>query len=216
MFTRSDRGGGWGYGAGAGAMLSFDIETTGLRAGVDKVTCACAFDPDNEIERVFLFNGDEEDTMSKQEEFMGLLDRAPRLCAFNGVRFDVAFMAKGWGVPGARVGGWVRKLVDPFEASKLALGRTFSLDRLLGCNGLQGKTGSGLQAVVMAQEGRWEELGEYCMHDTRMTHAAAGMGVMVLPTAAYRRRMAGNTSASAQYQSSRALLSSGLGPGASS
>ena len=213
----SARGGcGWGYAVAGGPMLAFDIETTGVRAGVDSVTCACAYDPDRGIERTFFFGAGHPDG---REEFMGLLDEAPRLCAFNGVRFDLAFLAKCWGVGGGRVGGWVRKLVDPFEASKLALGRTFSLERLLGCNGLQGKTGSGMQAVVMAQEGRWEELGEYCMHDTRMTHAAAALGTMVLPTAAPRKpaqpgaRTAGNTSALPQYQSSRALGSSGAAGG---
>ena len=63
-------------------------------------------------------------------------------------------------------------MVDPFEACKLALGRTFSLNKLLIANGLPVKTGSGLEAVKMAKEGRWVELAEYCMHDTQMTHAA--------------------------------------------
>ena len=214
---RSDKGCGWGYAAGAGAMLAFDIETTGVHAGVDVVTCACAYDPDNGIEETFLFE-DQTGQQAKQEGFMRLLDAAPRLCAFNGVRFDVAFLAKCWGVADGRVGGWVRKLVDPFEASKLVLRRTFSLERLLGCNGLQGKTGSGLQAVVMAQEGRWAELGEYCMHDTRMTHAVAALGTMVLPTSkpAAQRATSGRTSAMSQYQSSRAFSSATSGPGASS
>ena len=181
-FTRDE--GGWGLAVGPGPLLAFDIETTGLRAGVDAVTCACAYDPCNGIEATFLFKPEAEagaEALANREGFMGLLDAAPRLCAFNGVRFDVAFLAKCWGVADGRVGGWVRKLVDPFEASKLVLGRTFSLGRLLGCNGLQGKTGSGLEAVAMARDGRWEELGEYCMHDTRMTHAAASLGTMALP-----------------------------------
>jgi hypothetical protein len=218
MFTRSERGCGWGYAAGAGAMLAFDIETTGVRMGVDRVTCACAYDPANGVEETFLFKPEDSDpeSLAKREGLMRLLDAAPRLCAFNGVRFDVAFLARSWGVPGERAGGWVRKLVDPFEASKLALRHTFSLDRLLGCNGLQGKTGSGLQAVVMAEEGRWEELGEYCMHDTRMTHAAASLGVMVLPTSkgGAQPRRDGRTSAFSQYQSSRVLSSAGGGSGA--
>jgi hypothetical protein len=192
MFRRISAGCGWGYGAGAGPLLAFDIETTGVLAGVDRVTCACAYDPSAGIERTFFFKSplgcETEEDLAGREAFMGLLDAAPRLCAFNGVRFDAAFLAKCWGVGGARVGGWVRKLVDPFEASKLALGRTFSLGRLLGCNGLQGKTGSGLEAVAMAREGRWEELGEYCMHDTRMTHAAASLGAMILPTPGPRPR----------------------------
>jgi hypothetical protein len=217
MFRRGGAGCGWEYGAGAGRMLAFDIETTGVRGGVDRVTCACAYDPDAGVERVFLFEDDGAGARARREEFMGLLDGAPRLCAFNGVRFDAAFLAACWGVPAGRVGGWVRKLVDPFEASKLALGRTFSLGRLLECNGLQGKTGSGLEAVAMARDGRWAELGEYCMHDTRVTHAAASLGWMVLPTPGPRpqrapARTAGRTSAASQYQSSRAGSACGTGP----
>ena len=107
---------------------------------------------------------------------MALLDDAPLLCAFNGVRFDLPFLARRWGVPDAKVGSWVRKMVDPFEGCKLALGQTFSLNRLLEENGLPVKTGSGLEAVRMAKEARWAELAEYCMHDTRMTHAVAALG----------------------------------------
>jgi hypothetical protein len=169
--------GGWRLlGRGDGErMLAFDIETTGLDPANSEVTCACAYDGDEEW--AFVFGQCKEDP----EEFMALLDAAPRLCAFNGVRFDLPFLARRWGVPDARVGAWVRKLYDPFEACRLALGRTFSLDRLLAANGLRGKTGSGLQAVEMARDGRWDELAEYCMHDTKMTHAVAGMAACALP-----------------------------------
>ena len=153
--------------AASASVLAFDIETTGLDAETCEVTCACAYDPDRGVERSFLFAlGDSSD------EFMRLLDEAPLLCAFNGVRFDIPFMAKKWKVPDERAGSWVRKMVDPFEACKLALGQTFSLNRLLDANWLQAKTGSGLDAVNMARDGKWGELAEYCMHDTKMTHAA--------------------------------------------
>ena len=151
----------------AAPVLAFDIETTGLEAEFCDVTCACAYDPDRGVERSFVFAlGD------SPGEFMSLLDEAPLLCAFNGVRFDIPFMCKKWGVSDERAGKWVKKMLDPFEACKVALAQTFSLNRLLAANGLQAKTGSGLDAVNMAREARWTELAEYCMHDTRMTHAA--------------------------------------------
>lgn len=161
-----------------GPLLAVDIETTGLDARVDDVTCVCVMDAARGVERAFVLG---RDGPGAREEVLRLLDEAPRLCAFNGARFDLPFLARRWGVPDARLGGWVRKLVDPFEASKLALGRTFSLDRLLAANGLAGKTGSGLHAVRLAREGRWDELAEYCMHDTRMTHAAAALPETRLP-----------------------------------
>ena len=206
MFKRGVYDGGWWYQAGAGGMLAFDIETTGVCPRRGHVTCACAYDPEAGVERTFYFGAGQ---TGDAEEFMGLLDGAPRLCAFNGVRFDLPFLAHCWGVPAGRVGGWVRKLVDPFEASKLVLCRTFSLNRLLGCNGLQGKTGSGLQAVTMALEGRWEELGEYCMHDTKMTHRVASLAAMALPLGQVKSK--GMTSATDQYQSSRVFSSVAAG-----
>ena len=97
-------------------MLAFDIETTGLDAETCEVTCACAYDPCLGVERSFLFAlGDSPD------EFMGLLDEAPLLCAFNGVRFDIPFMCRRWGVSDERAGRWVAKLLDPFEACILGL-----------------------------------------------------------------------------------------------
>lgn len=178
LFRRGGGDGAWHLHVPPGRMLAVDIETTGLDPRVDDVTCACAFDPDGGVARAFVFG---RDGAAAREEFLALLDGAPRLCAFNGARFDLPFLARRWGLGAARVGAWVRKLVDPFEASKLALARTFSLDRLLAANGLAGKTGSGLHAVALARAGRWDELAEYCMHDTRMTHAAAAMPALRLP-----------------------------------
>jgi hypothetical protein len=181
MINAFSNDGGWRYttpGSGGGLpVLAFDIETTGLDAESCEVTCACAYDPDRGVERSFVFSqgGD-------PGEFMGLLDDAPLLCAFNGVRFDLPFLARRWGVTDEKVGVWVRKMIDPFEGCKLALGQTFSLNRLLEENGLPVKTSSGLEAVKMAKEGRWAELAEYCMHDTKMTHAAVTLaGGMALP-----------------------------------
>jgi hypothetical protein len=163
-------------------VLAFDIETTGLDSETCHVTCACAYDPDRGVERSFVFaRGD------SPAEFVSLLDEAPRLCAFNGVRFDVPFLAKKWDISDETVGRWMQKMVDPFEACKLALGQTFSLNKLLTENGLDVKTGSGLEAVHMANEGRWDELAEYCMHDTKMTHAATVLPVMKIPQAVPRR-----------------------------
>ena len=178
LFRRAVGSGAWYLHVPPGRLLAVDIETTGLDPRVDDVTCACAFDPEGGVSRAFVFG---RDGAAAREEFLALLDAAPRLCAFNGVRFDLPFLARRWGIGPERVGGWVRKLVDPFEASKLALARTFSLDRLLAANGLSGKTGHGLHAVALAREGRWDELADYCMHDTRMTHAAAALPALRLP-----------------------------------
>lgn len=165
----------WYYPRVSGPVLAFDIETTGFR-DADRVTCVCAYEPSTSVEfsRV-LPSGD------RCDEFLDLLDAAPLLCAFNGVSFDLPFMASRWGLPPSRVSFWVRKLVDPFQACKLCLGLTFSLDSLLSCNGLPVKTASGKEAVDMFQDGRWGQLAEYCMQDTKRTHLVATAPALLLP-----------------------------------
>ena len=163
--------------------LAFDIETTGLNPeGYEngqrvRVTCVCLYGQG--ISKTFLFKGEvEEEDLNLRKEVVMHLDAAPRLCAFNGIRFDIPFLARSWGLPASQAGAWVRKTVDVFEACKLGLGRTFSLDRLLSANGLENKTGSGLHAIHLAKTGQWEELGAYCMHDTRMTHIVSQRAVL--------------------------------------
>ena len=161
-------------------MVAFDIETTGLDPSRHRITCACLHS--HGLSKTFLFKGEvEADDIKLQDEFLAHLDAAPRLCAFNGVRFDIPFICKAWNIPAERAGGWVRKTLDVFEASKLALGKTFSLDRLLEANGLEGKSGSGLQAIEYAREGKWDQLGPYCMQDTRMTYLATSQHFTALP-----------------------------------
>ena len=157
-------------------MLAFDLETTGLDPHRDRITCASAYDPAAGIEQTFVLGrGDD------PAEFLALLDAADRLCAFNGARFDLAFLQHSLGVPAARIRSWRLKLHDVYEACRLALGVTFSLDALLEANGLHGKTGSGREAVVLAQEGRWDELARYCLHDSVVTHRVSSLPRILLP-----------------------------------
>jgi hypothetical protein len=157
-------------------MLAFDLETTGPDVARDQITCAAAYDPDAGIERYFIFSlGDD------PEEFMRLLDGAERLCAFNGVRFDIPLIERCFRPVQSRVSAWRLKLHDVFEACKLALDTTFTLDSLLELNGLPGKTGSGLDAIRLAAEEDWPSLGEYCLNDTKRTHAVSMLCCIRLP-----------------------------------
>ena len=115
------------------------------------------------------------------ERFMGLLDAHDRLCAFNGARFDLPFIARRWAVPAERVAAWMCKLVDVFELCKLGLNKTFPLNRLLAANGMESKTGTGMHAVHMAARGEWAALAEYCMQDTVKTHAVTSLPLVLLP-----------------------------------
>jgi hypothetical protein len=159
-------------------MLAFDLETTGLDPEVDDVTCACAYDPDEGVDLTFFFSGGPGDT---PEAFFSLLDNAPRLCAFNGARFDLPFLQTRYGIPDARVGRWALKLYDLYEACRLGFGSGFSLNAALAANGMDSKTGTGKDAVVLAREGRWDELGAYCRMDTVKTRELSRLGSILLP-----------------------------------
>lgn len=155
-------------------MLAFDIETEGLDSRTCRITVACVYDPDREIQQAFNFvSGDDKDFAAKRDAFLRCLDEAPSLCSFNGVRFDIPFIAKRFGVPARRQAQWVLKLFDPFEVCKLGLGGTCSLNKMLAANGHADgccKTGTGLQAIEWARNREWQQLEEYCMADAVLTH----------------------------------------------
>ena len=156
--------------------LAFDIETTGLRAPKDRVTVACVYGrlhgvPWSQSYRFY----DPMTFESEKTRFIGDLCMAGGLCAFNGIRFDIPFLEKAWGLRSDLVGALLLKTYDIFELSKTILGKTFSLSKLLDHNNLENKSGTGLHAVTLAQEGRWDELCDYCMQDTRMTYLVSCM-----------------------------------------
>lgn len=161
------------------SMLAFDLETTGLNPEKDFITCAAVYDPCSETKRVFFFTN--RTTDDKAEMFMCLLDNADRLCSFNGAAFDIPFLARQFSLSMDRVASWRLKLNDVYVACRWGLGVTFSLQTLLECNGLQGKTGSGEDAVRFFTEERWEELGAYCLHDTCMTYDVSSCCAIVIP-----------------------------------
>ena len=88
---------------GTAKMLSFDIETEGLDSSTCRIVVACVYDPDRGIRRCFNFLADESKFESEKAEFVRCLDEADTLCSFNGVRFDIPFIAarqvvlRAWG-----------------------------------------------------------------------------------------------------------------------
>jgi hypothetical protein len=60
---------------------------------------------------------------------------------------------------------WVLKTVDPLEYLRLSGHSTTSLDKICTHNNIESKSSTGLQAIQMAHEGRWQELEEYCQQD---------------------------------------------------
>ena len=147
-------------------MLSFDIETQGLDASEHEVTCMCAYDPDAGIDVSVL-----PATGGDPCAFFDELDRAPVLCAFNGGNFDIPFLMKRFPheVTAKRAGAWMLKLVDLHEFCLQSMGVRIKLDSLLAANGVPVKTGTGVEAIRLAQGEMWEELRDYCRNDVVKT-----------------------------------------------
>lgn len=153
-------------------MLSFDIETEGLSAAKHRITVASVYDPARNIQRTYNFV-DDSDTSVHEERircFLQTLDDAPALCCFNGVKFDIPFIAERFSVSPERVHGWMLKLFDIFEVCRLVYGSSCSLNNLLLANGRRVKSSSGLQAVEWAKQKQWDLLEDYCMQDTILTY----------------------------------------------
>lgn len=165
-------------------MLAFDIETSGVDRLNDLITVIALYDPENNIERVLRFvekgaGGDgalqyrDSETMKRlTDELVQLMDAANTLCCFNGLSFDIPFIQQQLKIPCETVQLWVLKTFDVLEICRRGFSRTFKLDMALQLNNVgSGKTGSGLEAVKQANEGRWDELEKYCLDDAKLTHS---------------------------------------------
>jgi DNA polymerase III epsilon subunit-like protein len=156
-------------------MLAFDIETTGLSPTNSVVTVVCTecFFTGERIAYEFARVRKQEPQNMQQlvREMTDAFNRASSLCAFNGVRFDIPFLHKAFGLPDAVVAGWLVKTTDILEACRLQIfgaRHTFKLDLLCEHNGVPMKSSTGLQAIAMAHEQRWEDLRVYCADDVRI------------------------------------------------
>ncbi len=103
------------------------------------------------------------------EGALALFDEADAIVAYNGFGFDLRVLSKYYGLSKDARHRRLQhrlKLLDPMVRIAHALDVRFpGLDDLLKHNGLGGKTSNGLEAIKMWEEGRREELEEYCAAD---------------------------------------------------
>ena len=150
-------------------MLSFDIETTGLSAiNGCKITVICTEDFHTRTKKAYEFArhaGDEQKLKELREEVLRDFEAAESLCAFNGAKFDLPFMAVALDISYEQVRRWHDKLTDIFQFCKDKYLHTFSLNKLCEANMIPVKISSGLAAIKMAADGNFAELLEYCQYD---------------------------------------------------
>ena len=159
-------------------ILAFDIETTGLDPSKNALTMVCVYAA-NGYSRSFDFVRaidpftnqivDPEKFTTMREELLTLLDDSDTLCCYNGVEFELPFLAQALLASDEKLGERICKTLDVFFAVRYCIGAMPKLDKMLQWNGLQGKTASGLQAIEWARTGVLDKLEEYCMDDARLT-----------------------------------------------
>lgn len=190
-------------------VLSFDIETKPLnefdrnpRAGLDpdlsEVTVACTYDGTESV--VYHFCKPAKLCTCRRrtnrrpkcvactsfhteniKALFAAMDAADRLCGYNCIRFDIAFLQRKFMVDNDRVARWVYKCTDLFFFISEVLDTYCKLDRLLRKNGLQTKSGSGKEAITMAFAGRWDDLAAYCSMDAALTYQLTMMPRICVP-----------------------------------
>ncbi len=164
------------FGPEAAKAVAVDIETSGLDANCS-ITAVALVGQDWSVCYTF---GPMDDFCANKAAIVTILNHAPLIYAFNAPDFDFPVMKRCFQLDNNTIGSWMAKLVDPLYAAKALYGTKLcaKLDLILTLNGLPSKTGSGLDAVHMAREGRWEELAAYCTHDTEVTRRLVGSQIV--------------------------------------
>ena len=111
---------------------------------------------------------DNSDARGPFESLLELFDDATLIVGYNVFAFDWLVLRKHYRSK-ARYERHLLKTHDAFSRLKEATGRWFKLDALLGANALDAKTANGLEAIRMWEDGRRDELLEYCQADVLQT-----------------------------------------------
>ena len=167
-------------GAGKGVVV-FDVETTKLIGETDNIedlevsvaTALWVGDGDKPTDGTWMTawhdtvrkapGGGDTRTMS---DLLTWMDGARIIVAYNGADFDMRVLRKYYGNDDDRWHSHLRKLHDPAQQVRRAVGRKVKLDKLLQLNGMAGKAGSGADAPRWWTEGAWQKLATYCERDT--------------------------------------------------
>lgn len=98
-------------------------------------------------------------------EFEPLLKNAGLVIGFAINRFDIPILNKHYGFDLLAL-----ERLDMLEEIELALGQRISLNNLAKANiGLEKTHSNGLEAIKLYNEGRLDELKEYCLNDVKLT-----------------------------------------------
>ncbi|MFC1814107.1 ribonuclease H-like domain-containing protein [Thermodesulfobacteriota bacterium] len=148
----------------------FDIETSGLNPWYgDRITCICAKDSDAQI---FALVDEDEQTIIRS--FLGWLVKRKRnkyfLITQNGKEFDIPFILSRITLKmnlDEKTGLFILNYehLDLIKLTKKPISLNAKAE-LLGCTP---KSGSSENAIKLWNEGRYDELKDYCVQDVDTT-----------------------------------------------
>lgn len=185
-------------------MISIDIETMGLQKENQRcpITMICIFDKNKDEKRFFPFiqcihpeTGviiDETLHEKMRSEVVFYLDSTDRILTYNGIFFDLPFIAHKFHVPAFQLAQWVLKTIDLYYFNKMVLNKSFkmkdllnankhALSKTLQCDSSTEKYATGLQAIEWAKTGNIQCLAAYCMQDTVLTWELTMLPEIIVP-----------------------------------
>lgn len=156
-------------------LLVLDIETTGLRYTDSDITVIALAELDSEslcISKKRCVNllraQDEVNTQHATDMLLNIcadLDSCDRIVAFNGISFDLPFIAHKSGLV-SKLEGWSQKTIDFCSFIYKQCGKRIGMAALCKTNCLKiEKSASGLDAIKWAEERNHELLESYCLQD---------------------------------------------------
>jgi DEAD/DEAH box helicase domain-containing protein len=159
--------------------LVLDIETSNTFADVGRDNFRAL---DISVVGLYSYNRNEFLTFESRElDRVGdLLKDTGLLIGFAITRFDLPVMAKHFDFDIFSI-----PKIDLLDEIELSSGKRIGLDLLARENLGYGKSGSGLEAPVLFEQGKIQELKEYCLNDVRVTkeiyELARSRGYLMVP-----------------------------------
>lgn len=154
--------------------LAIDIETLGMLHDepLPPITCICMYHHCSKTQyRLRFWKLSESELQNNKQIVLNALDNATCIIGYNAVFFDLEFIKKSFplDIDAKRFSSWIKKTIDMFMCLKYIFKNTCKLDSLLSLNKLELKTGSGNNAILLAEQEKWDQLLDYCMSDTMLT-----------------------------------------------
>lgn len=156
--------------------LYLDIETTGLDPWFgSKITCICAkaeFTNNNE-QKFEIFQEslrDKDEGMLIRYFFNWLANKTDCMFVFhNGVKFDIPFILTRATINGFSMDKFDFIFKMSFFDTMTIIKKWLSLNDLAKLYRVEGKNGTGENAIALYQAGKFDELENYCMQDVNVT-----------------------------------------------